>query len=59
MRNRKTHGRHGNEFLGGKRILASGLSRGDITDDACDLLIVHEVKSHRRLPAWIADVLHL
>ncbi len=44
------------ELLGVKRVPVSGRTRGDVPDVAHDLLSI-EVKSRRRLPAWIEDAL--
>lgn len=44
------------ELLGGKRVSVSGRTRGDAPDVLHNSLSI-EVKSRRRLPAWIEDAL--
>ncbi len=44
------------ERLGGKRIPVSGRSRGDTPDITHDRLSI-EVKSRKRLPAWIENAM--
>jgi hypothetical protein len=44
------------ELLGGRRVPVSGRGRGNAPDIAHDQLSI-EVKSRKRLPAWIEDAL--
>ncbi len=44
------------EFLGGERVPVSGRTRGDAPDVLHDHLSI-EVKSRRKLPAWIEDAM--
>jgi hypothetical protein len=56
MRSRKTSERQITEVLNKRRIPVSSSSLGDVADTS-HLAIAAEVKSRKRLPAWIADAM--
>ena len=56
MKDWKTAERHIAKLLGGRRVPVSGRSRGDVSDIDHECLSI-EVKSRKRLPAWLEDAL--